>query len=71
MRRWGWAVGEEVLDLGAPHLAGMALVGEQDDALGPLHVGLLGAQSTAPEADGVEHLVQELLGRGLHGMNSS
>ena len=59
-------MGEKCPDFGAPHFLGMALVVEQDEALNPLHRGLLRAVSKMLEPDGITHPVQEFSGGRLH-----
>lgn len=55
-------IGQEGLHLGRPHLLGMALVVEEDEAPDPVGIGLAGARRVVHQADGVIHLFEQLLG---------
>jgi hypothetical protein len=52
-------VSEEGADLGATHLVGMALAVEEDVALGPVEIGLLGANAVVLATQKVAHLAEE------------
>jgi hypothetical protein len=45
-------VGQEGVDLGRPHLQGVAFVVEQNEPLDPGDVSLLGAEAVVPQATG-------------------
>ena len=49
---------QEARDLGRAHLGRMTLSVKQDVAANPPHVGLLGAGTAVPEADGLPHAVE-------------
>ena len=53
-------VGEELPDLFRPHLGGVALAVEEDEAFNPVRVSLLGAEAQVAQAGGRAHASQEL-----------
>jgi len=55
-------VGEEGLDLGGTHLAGVAFVVEEDEPFDPGDVGLFGADGVVFTADRVSDLIEEAFG---------
>jgi hypothetical protein len=55
-------VGEEGCDVGSAHLCGVALAVKQHEALGPINVGLFGAEGVMWRLQGFPHLVEQFLG---------
>ncbi len=54
-------MGEERFYLWGAHILRVAFVVEEDEALDPVDVGLLGADGVVLAADGVSNLIEQLL----------
>jgi hypothetical protein len=52
-------VGQELLDLGRPHGAWMALVMKEDEAAGPVDVAFLGVTRVMPHAENEPQLIEQ------------
>lgn len=52
-------MGEEGVDLGLRHLAGMPLAVKQDVAANPVDISLLGAQRAVADTQGAPDLIQQ------------
>jgi hypothetical protein len=52
-------VGQELLDLGSAHVAGMAFVVEQDEADDPLAVAVLSAEGIVADAQHLVNLIEQ------------
>ena len=65
----GRQMGEELPDFALPHLQRVPLAVEQDVPSDPEDVGLLGRTRAAPEAQGLSHLVEQLLRRSWRNLH--
>ncbi|MGH8499855.1 MAG: hypothetical protein ACRERV_13780 [Methylococcales bacterium] len=59
-KSWWWKHPEECRDFVAAHFHGMALVVEENKALDPVNVALLGAKTKVPDPDGCPYLIEKL-----------